>query len=286
MLDIRPVTPVIGAQIHGVDLSTELAPGPLADIRAALAKHHVLFFRDQFLSVAAQKKLTEAFGPLLQLPYIEPMQGEPSVIRVLKEADEGGGVFGGEWHQDFSFLAQPPAGSILCAVDVPACGGDTLWISQTAVWETLPEPLKPILRGRNAMHVGKPYGVKWAPPMEERSGASIRMSRGDPAADVEQSHPAVIRHPDTGREAIFLNPQYVCRLDGMTEAQSAPLLQQIQQHAMRPEFTCRFRWTPGAVAIWDNLFTQHFAVNDYLGARREMHRTTFSGPEPGELAVQ
>ena len=111
------------------------------------------------------------------------------------------------------------------------------------------------------------------------------MNRGDPTADEERRHPAVIRNPITGREAMFLNPLYVIRLDGMTEAESRPVLDQIQRHATRPEFCCRFRWSPGAVAVWDNLFTQHFAVNDYFGHRREMYRTTFAGPQPRELAV-
>ena len=285
MLDIHPVTPVIGAEIKDISLSDDLNPTLADDLKAALARHHVLFFRDQFLTIEQQKRLTRAFGEPMRLPYIEPMADEPEVIQVLKEADEGGGVFGGEWHQDLSFLSQPPAGSILSAVDVPSCGGDTLWISQTAAWQTLPEPLKDVLRGRNAMHVGKPYGVKWAPPINERSGASIRMTRGDPSADEEQPHSAVIQNPLTGKEAIFLNPQYVCRLDGLTEAESKPLLDQVQNHAARPEFTCRFRWTAGAVAVWDNLFTQHFAVNDYFGSRREMYRTTFTGHAPADLAV-
>ncbi len=168
---------------------------------------------------------------------------------------------------------------------VPPYGGDTVWVSQAAAWETLPEPLQQLLTGRDAIHVGKPYGVKWAPPVKERAGASIKMSRGDPEADTERAHPAVIRHPLTGRAASFLNPLYVTRLEGLSEAESRPILDQIQRHATRPEFCCRFRWSPGALAVWDNLFTQHYAVNDYQGHRRLMHRTTFAGPAPRELAA-
>jgi taurine dioxygenase len=168
---------------------------------------------------------------------------------------------------------------------VPPVGGDTVWVSQAAALEALPQELKELLAGRDAIHVGKPYGVKWAPPAEERSGASIRMTRGDPEADAERSHPAVIRNPVTGRLALFLDPLYVTRLDGMTEAESRPILDRIQRHATRPEFCCRFRWSAGAVAVWDNLFTQHYAVNDYHGHRRLMYRTTFAGPRPGDLAA-
>jgi taurine dioxygenase len=253
-------------------------------LKHALARHQVLFFRDQHLSLDRLKALTRAFGPPMRLPYVEPLQGEPDIIRVLKEADEKGGVFGGDWHTDFSFLERPPAGSLLSAEVVPPYGGDTVWLSQTLVWETLPEPLQQLLEGRDAIHVGKPYGVKWAPPAKERAGASIKMTRGDPEADTERAHPAVLKNPLTGRAALFLNPLYVSRLDGLSEAESRPILDQIQRHATRPEFCCRFRWSPGALAVWDNLFTQHYAVNDYQGHRRLMYRTTFAGPTPRELA--
>ncbi len=284
MLDCFPLTPAIGAEVSGVDLKGTLSREFGAELRNVLARYHVLFFRDQFLSIEEQKRLTRLFGPLLRLPYVSPVKDEPEVIRVQKEASEGGGVFGGDWHQDFSFLECPPAGSVLSAVDVPPYGGDTLWASQTMAWETLPVPLRALLRGRDAIHVGKPYGVRWAPPIEERNSTSISMRRGDPQADEERKHPAVIRNPITGRKALFLNPLYVVRLDGMSETESRPLLDQIQHHSTRPEFSCRFDWSAGAVVIWDNLFTQHFAVNDYRGFRREMYRTTFSGPEPRTFA--
>lgn len=281
----EPLTGRIGAELTGIDLAQPISDDLAGALREALARYQVLVIRDQHLDIAAQKRLTRAFGPAMELPYVAPMEGEPEVIRVLKEAEEGGGVFGGDWHSDFSFLERPPAGSILAAVDLPPYGGDTLWASQTAAWEALPEPLRVLLAGRDAIHVGKPYGVKWAPPVEERSGGSIRMARGDPTADAERRHPAVIRNQVTGREALFLNPLYTLCLDGLTEAESRPVLDQIQRHTLRPEFGLRLRWSPGAVAVWDNLFTQHYAVNDYQGFRREMRRTTFAGPSPRELAA-
>jgi len=279
------LTGTIGAEITGVDLRQSISDDLAGLLRRALAHHQVLFFRDQHLSLDQLKALTRAFGPLMQLPYVQPLEGEPEVIRVLKAADERGGVFGGDWHTDSSFLERPPAGSVLSAEVVPAYGGDTVWVSQAAAWETLPGPLQQLLAGRDAIHVGKPYGVKWAPPVRERAGGSIKMTRGDPGADTERAHPVVIRHPLTGRDASFLNPLYVTRLDGLTEAESRPILDQIQRHATRPEFCCRFRWSSGALAIWDNLFTQHYAVNDYQGHRRLMYRTTFAGPAPRELAL-
>jgi taurine dioxygenase len=194
-------------------------------------------------------------------------------------------VFGGNWHTDFSFLDHPPAGSILTAAETPPYGGDTLWVSQAAAWEALADDLKALLLGRDAIHVGKPYGVKWSPPVERRAGKSMNLVRGDPSADREHRHPAVLRHPLTGRLMLFLNPTYVSRLDGMNEEESRPILDTIQAHATRPEFCCRFRWTAGAVAIWDNLATQHYAVNDYHGHRRLMYRTAFLGPDPRDIAA-
>ncbi|MBK0399949.1 TauD/TfdA family dioxygenase [Limibaculum sp. M0105] len=284
MLRELPVTGTIGAEIEGVDLKQPISGDLAQSLRAALARHQVIFFRGQSLDIAAQKRLTAAFGPPMTLPYVKPVEGEPEVIRVLKEADEGGGVFGGDWHADFSFLERPPAGSILSGEVIPPFGGDTVWAGQAAAWEALPEALKTLLRGRDAIHVGKPYGVRWAPPAETRTGRSIEMSRGDPSADQERRHPAVIVNPVTGREALFLNPLYVSHLDGLSEEESRPLLAQVQAHTIRPEFCVRFRWSPGAVAVWDNLFTQHYAVNDYHGHRRLMWRTTFAGPDPRDLA--
>ncbi|NNF78726.1 MAG: taurine dioxygenase [Rhizobiales bacterium] len=284
-IKVTPSTTNIGAEVEGIDLKEPLSDAAASAVREHLAHHSVLFFRAQHLNLDQQKQLTAIFGPLLRLPYVSPYEGEPEVIRVYKGAEERGGVFGGDWHTDFSFLERPPAGSVLSAVTVPPQGGDTLWVSQSAAWAALPSPLQDLLINRDAVHVGKPYGVKWSPPIETQTGAGMTMSRGDPGADEDQLHPAVLKHPVTGRSMLFLNPTYTVRLDGMTEEESRPILDAIQRHSIRPEFTCRFRWSPGTVAIWDNLATQHYAVNDYQGHEREMFRTTFGGATPRELAA-
>lgn len=285
MFTEKPLTPHIGSEIEGMDLKAPLSVDNIDELRDLLARRQVIFFRDQFIDIEQQKTLTQVFGPLLRSDYVESLEGEPYVIQVLKEADEAGGTFGGDWHTDFSFLDHPPAGSILSAIETPEVGGDTLWISQAAAWDELAENLKDLLLGGDAIHVGKPYGQKWSPPENIRAGASMKMNRGDPKADQEQKHPAVLQHPVTGRLMLYLNPTYVCRLDGMTEEESRPLLDRIQAHCIDPKFCCRFKWTVGTVAIWDNLATQHFAVNDYFGHRRLMYRTTFGGPKPADLAA-
>ncbi|WP_108883673.1 TauD/TfdA family dioxygenase [Anderseniella sp. Alg231-50] len=282
---IRRLTGNIGAEVTGIDLRDAISETAAVELRECLAQHQVVFFPDQHLDLQQQKMLTAIFGPALQLPYVTPMDAEPEIIRVYKGADEKGGVFGGDWHSDFSFLDAPPSGSVLSAHTLPPYGGDTLWASQAAAWDALPEALQRLLLGRDAIHVGKPYGVKWAPPAKEQSGAGIKMSRGDPTADRERKHPAVLQHPVTDRRMLYLNPTYVTRLDGMSEAESTPLLDQIQRHVTRPEFCIRHSWTPGTVAVWDNLATQHYAVNDYQGHERLMYRTTFSGLSPREMAA-
>ncbi len=281
MLQIKRLTGFIGAEISGADLRALDDPDLQAALRNALATHHVLVFRSQPLSLSEQKRLTEVFGQLMHLPYVAATPEDPAVIAVLKEAHEtSGGVFGGEWHSDFSFLENPPAGSVLAAVEIPAVGGDTVWSSQVAAYESLPAHLTTFLESSLAVHVGKPYGVKHAPPKKEQAGGSIKMSRGDPNADREILHPAVVTDPETGKRALFVNPIYTTRFDGMTEEESRPFLEQIYRHATRPDFSMRHKWCEGDVVVWDNRMTLHYATNDYAGSRRLLHRTTFQCDPP------
>jgi taurine dioxygenase len=278
---LTKLTGFIGAEIDGLTIGEQISPADAAFLRKSLADHQMIVLRGQHLDRPKQRALNRVFGAPMRLPYVEPLPDDPETIAVLKKADEGGGgVFGGEWHSDFSFLENPPAGSVLNAVEIPEVGGDTVWSSQTAAYASLPKDLKEIVDGRRAVHVGKPYGVKFAPPEETRSGASIRMTRGDPAADRETFHPAVITGPLTGAKALFLNPIYTTRLDGMTEEESEPLLQAIYRHCTRPDFSCRHRWQAGDVVVWDNRTTLHYATNDYDGHRRLLYRTTFTGAPP------
>jgi taurine dioxygenase len=275
-LDIRPLTRSTGAEIFGPDLSRPVNDSLAKVLRGALGEWQVIFFPDQSIDIAAQKRLTRIFGPIVRSPYVVPMDDDPDVIAVLKEADEiNVGVFGGDWHSDFSFLAEPPLGSVLNAVEVPEIGGDTLWANQVAALDALAPALRAQIEGRDVIHIGKPYGVSHAPREEERSGGSIRMVRDDPAADREVAHSAIRQDPISGKKALNFNPTYAVRLSDRTEADSADLLSAIHQHTIRPEFCCRYRWQSGTVAIWNNFTTMHYAVNDYDGYRRLLYRTTF-----------
>jgi taurine dioxygenase len=281
LFEISKIAGSLGAEVRGLDLARPLSEAQAEALRAALAEHLVLFLRDQCLDMPAQKRATEIFGPVQRVPYVQGSAEDPDVVAVLKEAEERKiGVFGGDWHSDFSFLERPPAGSLLHAVEVPPYGGDTLWSNQVEAFETLPDDLRALVEERGAVHVGKPHGVKWAPKPGSNLSRSIQMQRGDPEADRERVHPAVRRHVTSGRRALFVNPVYVTRLEGMSEAESAPILERLARHAIRPEFTCRWRWRDGDLAIWDNRATLHYAINDYDGHRRLLHRTTFAGEAP------
>ena len=276
-MKIQSITPSCGARIEGVDLAAPPDEAEADALREALYRHHMLHLPGQHLDLPRQKAVTRLFGEIMRLPYVAPIDEDPEVIAVRKSASEiKVGVFGGDWHSDFSFLEQPPAGSLLSAVTIPPVGGDTLWANQVAAFEALDEDLKTLLEGRGVIHVGKPYGIKHAPPENTRAAASVKMSRGDPSADEERLHPAVRRHPHSGARALFLNPIYTTRLQGMSAEDSAPILERLYKHMIRPEFCCRHRWTPGDLVIWDNRTTLHYAVNDYDGYERLLYRTTFS----------
>ncbi|MEM9277070.1 MAG: TauD/TfdA family dioxygenase [Pseudomonadota bacterium] len=273
-MNIEPITGAFGAEISGIDLSSEISAEIADRLRDALAEHLVIVMRNQSLNADQQRVLTRVFGEPSVNPYAPGPPAHPEMTSIIKEADERTGVFGGGWHTDLSFLDHPPGGSVLVGIDIPPYGGDTTFCSQQAAWESLPEPMKLLLENRDAVHVGKPYGIKWAPPLEEQAMKGST-KRGDPDADRERFHPAVMTHPVTGRKSLYINPTYTLRLDGLSEAQSAPVLNQLFEHCALPEHCLRLRWSRDMVVVWDNYSTQHYAINDYHGFRREMRRSTF-----------
>jgi taurine dioxygenase len=287
--DIRPLTPDLGAEVHGLDLrKTETA---IPVIREAIARYSVIFLRDQTLTLDQLLDGTTAIGPVLRVPFVKGMDSHPDVIAVLKEADEKRiSTFGGTWHTDFSFLPQPPSLTLLYAAELPPVGGDTLWANQYAAYDALSPGLQQLLDPLLAVHTGWPHGTT-GPSADMAVSRSIRMVRNDASADREELHPVVRVHPVTGRKALFVNPIYTQRFENMTAAESKPLLDYLYQHCIQSEFTCRWRWQPGTLAIWDNRCTMHLAINDYDGSRRLLYRTTVAGERPipvtdaGEKAI-
>jgi len=279
-ITVQPVAGSLGAEVSGVDLAAPLSNAASAEIRRAFTENLVLFFRDQRLTPEQHLAFSGLFGRLCRMPYITHMEDYPDIIAVLKEADERKvSTFGNAWHSDFSFLEEPPLGSILYAREVPSHGGDTLFANMYEAYEALSEGVKRMLLGLKAMHSGKPYG-QGGLPKDLKTSRSIGIERNNPEADREVAHPVVRLHPESGRKALFVNAIYTTRFEDMSEAESRPLLDFLFEHAQRPEFACRFRWAEGSLAVWDNRCTLHYAVNDYDGSRRLMHRTTVAGERP------
>ena len=278
-LTIRAVAPACGADVTGVQLLDTTA-AEWAEIGDALDVHGVLFVRDQRLTPDDQVALTARFGTVLRVPYITHLVEHPDVIAVLKEADEQNiSTFGGTFHSDFSFLPEPPSLTLLYALELPSVGGDTIWSNQNAAYDALSVGMRRLLDPLRAVHTGWPHGTQGPAPGSAVS-RSVGMVRNDPSADREVLHPVVRVHPVTGRRALFVNPVYTQRFETMTDAESQPILQFLFAHAVRPEFTCRLRWEPGTLAIWDNRSLMHVALNDYDGSRRLLHRTTVAGDRP------
>lgn len=278
-IEVKPVAGALGAEIEGVDLSAPLDDETFAEIRRAFLENLVIFFRDQRITPDQQKAFGRRFGELDVHPYVEAMDGHPEIIEVIKEPEDRVN-FGGGWHSDVSFYEKPALGSILYAHETPARGGDTLFANQYLAYESLSSGMQSMLEKLVAVHsAGRQYG---------RQGESLRNSgerRSMALAASEQAeatieHPVARTHPETGRKALYVNQAFTDRFEGMTTRESRPVLEYLFDQAVREEFTCRFRWTDNAIAFWDNRCTQHFALNDYHGQRRRMHRVTVIGDKP------
>lgn len=280
-LDIRPIAGALGAEIHGIDLSQPLSDADFGQIEQALHDHLVIFFRDQQLTPEQHKAFSQRFGHLLEVPFVRALAGHPEILPVMKgKTEKTKRNFGGLWHSDMSYSEIPPLGSALYARVIPPYGGDTMWTNMYAAYEGLSDKLKEVLTGLRAIHSPvRSYGTGGA-VVNNGDPAHKMEVRTDERASAEVSHPVVRVHPGTGRKALYVNRTYTVRFEGMTEEESAPLLDFLYQESVRPEYTCRFRWQAGSLALWDNRCTQHLAMNDYNNFDRELHRTTISGSKP------
>ncbi|MEY4176143.1 MAG: hypothetical protein RI900_3308 [Actinomycetota bacterium] len=279
VLHIDRIAGALGAEISGLDLTRTLTDGEVEALRHAVLEHKVVFLRHQPYATEHLERLTLQLGGHGHTPFLESIEGHPGVVRVVREAHEGGINFGGQWHSDWSFQPEPPAFTLLWSLEVPPQGGDTMWSNQELAHDTLSDGLKSTLSGLDVVHsAGWAYSADGV-LARTAQGRTMRINSSDDALS-EHVHPAVPTHPDTGRSTLFVNPTYSVRFHGWTAAESAPLLQHLYAHSTRDAFTCRFRWSPHTLAIWDNRSTQHNALNDYRGHRRELHRTTVAGTAP------
>ncbi|NQV99297.1 MAG: TauD/TfdA family dioxygenase [Rhodospirillales bacterium] len=273
-IQIEVASPAVGCEISGVDLSGPLSAPIIAAIRQALLDYGVVFFRNQELTPAQQLSFCGCFGEPDEYSLIKGLPGYPTVTPVIKLANETIN-FGGLWHSDTTYLERPPMGSVLHARELPPIGGDTLFANMYLAFETLSDGLKAMLGGLNAVNSAYKARVSdTRSPRLQDAGKDV----GDKI--LEAVHPVVRTHPETGRRALYVNRGHTVRFEGMTEDESAGLLEYLFRHQTREEFTCRFKWSPGAVAFWDNRCTQHYPLNDYTGHRRVMNRVTLKGDVP------
>lgn len=268
-LDVQPIAGSLGAEVLGVDIGT-INDDVFDEIYRALLENQVIFFRDQVLDSDQYLAFGKRWGEIAIYPYMKGLPTHPEILEILK-TEKDTYAFGNIWHTDSSFLAIPPKVTMLYSLEVPPVGGDTAFTNMYMAYETLTDGMKALIGGLKAMNVGDQPVARFT----ELSN----MQAADPGkVQVKTIHPVVRTHPDTGRKALYVGGHTI-HLEGMTKEESAPLLNYLKQHAITPEFTCRFRWRQGSVALWDNRCTQHYAIDDYSGHRRRMHRIIIEGEE-------
>lgn len=267
-LDIRPLTPAIGAEILGIDLGSADIAARIPEIRAALLSHGVIFFRDQDITTAQHIAFARAFGELEIHPATPKDQPNREVLRI----EHGPKSRGQEnaWHSDVTWREEPSLGSILLAREVPDCGGDTLFANMHLAYERLSDPMKTFCEGLTAVHdIARVFAKRLGKRPEELHDAYPPMR-----------HPVIRTHPETGERAIYVNTAFTSHIEGLAESESRWLLDHLFATAKDAEIQCRFRWQAGSVAFWDNRVCQHFAASDYFPARRVMERVTIAGDKP------
>jgi taurine dioxygenase len=275
---VRPLAGALGAEIEGPDLA-KLSDAAFAAIHRALLDHGVVFFRNQVLSRAAQLAFARRFGEPEVHPIANGMDEHPEVIRVRKPAGETA-FFGTSWHTDNSFFEKPSALTILYGEEVPPTGGDTLFASMERAYEALSPPMRAFLDPLRAVHsASTAYDPRTTGAAKYRGETAITYTFSERIYE-EVEHPVVRTHPETGRRSLYVNAMFTQRIVGLHPNESEGLLGMLHAHATRPEFTCRFRWEPGSVAVWDNRCLQHYAIDDYRDFERLMYRVTVAGTRP------
>ena len=278
-IEVNRIAGALGAEVEGVDLSRDLDDAVLQEIRKALLEHLVIFFRDQDLTPERQLAFARRWGDIHLHPFMAGMDDHPEILEIKKTPSDKKN-FGGSWHSDQMFAAQPAMGTMLYARQVPSAGGDTLFTNQYLAYETLSDGMKAMLAGLKAVSRGDHFKGHGGKSRRDYYADKIAMKVKDPG-DVQtiSAHPLIRTHPETGRKALYVGG-HVFTFEGMTEEESEPLIDFLMRHSTRPEFTCRFRWETGSLAFWDNRCTQHFAINDYPAETRIMHRITLCGDTP------
>ena len=273
-MKVKALSPALGAEVTGIDLSVSLDDAIIDDLRAIWLQHQMIVIRGQDLKPAQQLAFAKALGEPDIYPFLKGLDGFPMITEVLKKEDERVN-FGGVWHSDTTYQKCPPMATLLYAKELPPLGGDTLFANQYAAFEHLSEPLRVVLE--------KLRGVNAAGKKRVASTRSERLkdsASGVDPDDLSGTHPVVRTHPETGRKALFVNAAHTIAFEGWTAEESQGLLEYLFAHQISPEFQCRLAWQVGDVAFWDNRCVQHYPLNDYHGYRRLLHRITLRGDTP------
>jgi len=271
-IEVRALTPTIGAEISGVDLRHPVSKDDVEAIERALLEHLVVFFRDQDISPAEQIRFGRQFGELCFPPFMTQHGHDPELLVIDQVDPRGDGT--DIWHSDNTFMAEPPLGSILKAVQLPERGGDTCFASAYAAYDALSPAMQDFLGGLRAVHDLTRTLERANAAGHTNDDVNAILAKSPPV-----EHPVVRTHPRTGRKALFVNANSTTRILGLEERESELLLPFLCDHIRSPEFQCRFRWEPHSIAFWDNRSAQHVAVADYH-ERRIMHRVTLQGDKP------
>lgn len=274
-IGIAPLGPYIGAEVTGLDLTRPLSDNQFEQLYHGLLRHQVVFMRGQDITPTQQRDLARRFGDLHIHPVYPHVRDVEEII--VLDTHDNNPPDNDNWHTDVTFIETPPAGAILAAKQLPAFGGDTLWTSGIAAWETLSAPLQTLLSGLQAEHDFRKSFPEWKyrGSEEEHQRWLAAVEKNPPVL-----HPVVRTHPVSGKQALFVNTGFTTRIVDLAEKESDALLAFLFEHVTKPEFQVRWRWTVGDVAIWDNRVTQHYANADYMPQRRIMHRATILGDRP------
>ena len=272
-IKVTPLSRFVGAEVSGVEIARGLSDQQFLELRQAFVKHSVIFIRNQNITPDEHIEFAKRWGEISVNRFFQAVDSHPVIAEVRKEAHQKLNI-GSTWHTDHSYDQVPAMGSILYARVVPTLGGDTLFSSMYAAYEHLTDGMKNTLLRMRAEHSSRhAFGEAAYIGLDEVEG---RLSNAEEATQ-DAVHPVIIKHPLSGKSALYVNGEFTVKFEGWSKEESQPLLDYLYSHAYKNEFTCRFKWTQGSLAIWDNRATQHCALNDYDGEQRLMHRITISG---------
>lgn len=279
-LDVRPLAGSLGAEIHGADLKDEGNATMWREVLRAFHEFQVVTFHGQDLSPGDLMRVGGHFGEPCAYPFAKGLEGYEFITDVVKAPDERKN-FGSDWHVDSMYLSKPPRVTLLHSLETPACGGDTLFANTAAAYDALSAGMKRLLSDLEGVASGTLKRRKGG-AREAYLGQFANMAVQNAAlgAEFEARHPVVRTHPVTRRKALYVSPIHTVRFEGLTEEESKPIIDFLCNHCLQPEFSCRVRWAPNQLTVWDNRNTLHCAVNDYHGHRRHMRRLTVGAEQP------